>query len=98
MQILASHGDHDVEVYLQLMRDASFNAKVMRFGARPPIAQLGDGEKSTENDESEGELAAASGALGIGGFSFSYRSKKRLAEKYAFREDRAYSSIETEDV
>ena len=55
------------------MRNALFDAELLRFGAGVPAAKLGEGEECGEEDEEEGSVAAGGGAAGVGGFSFCYR-------------------------
>ena len=70
MQVGTEHRDHDVEVDLQLVRDALLDAEEVRFAAGVPAAELGEGKDGADEDEEEGRVAAGGGAPGVGGFRF----------------------------
>ncbi len=55
------------------MRDTFLDAEKMRFMARIPAAELGEGEDGADEDEEEGCVAAGGGAPGVGGFGFGWR-------------------------
>lgn len=72
VQVRTEHGDDDVEVYLQFVGDAFFDAEEVRFVSGVPAAELGEGEDGADYDEEEGCVAAGGGAPGVGGFRFGW--------------------------
>jgi len=70
VQVGAAHGDDDVEVDLQVVRDALLDAEVVRLVALPPAVQLREGEEQADGQEEGGDLAAAAGGERIGRFGF----------------------------
>ena len=72
VQVGTEHRDHDVEVDLQRVRDALFDAEEVRFAAGVPAAELGEGKDGADEDEEEGRVAAGGGAPGVGGFRFGW--------------------------
>ena len=68
VQIGAEHGDDDVEVYLQVVGDAFFDAEEVGFVAGVPATEFGEGEHGGDYDEEEGRVAACGGATGVGWF------------------------------
>ena len=72
VQVEAAHGDDDVEVDLQRVRDAFFHAEVVGFRAGVPVAEFGEGEEGGDEEEEEGGVAAGCGAAGVGRFGFGW--------------------------
>lgn len=70
VEVGAFHGKDDVEVYLEFVRDAFFDAEEVCFVAMVPAEELGEGEDSGDYDESEGGVSAGGAAASIGGFCF----------------------------
>lgn len=70
VQVRTAHGDDDVEVDLQVVRDALLDAEVVRLVALPPAVQLREGEEQADGEEEGGDLAAAAGGEGVGWFGF----------------------------
>lgn len=70
VQVRTAHGDDDVEVDLQLVRDALLDAEVVCLMALEPSVQFGEGEEQADGEEEGGDLAAAAGWEGVGGFGF----------------------------
>lgn len=70
VQIVAEHGDDDVEVDLELMRDALFDGEEVAFMAAVPAEELADGEEERDEDQDEGGVATGGGAAGVGRFGF----------------------------
>ena len=62
------HRHDDVEIDLQGVGDALFNAKVLVFMAAVPLKELGDREESGDENEGEGCVATGRAATGIGWF------------------------------
>lgn len=58
VEVGAEHRDYDVEVYLQVVGYALFNAEEMRFVAGIPAAQLGEGQHGADYDQEKGRVAA----------------------------------------
>ena len=48
VQVGTEHGDHDVEIYLQVVGDAFLDAEEMRFMPGIPTAELGEGENGAD--------------------------------------------------
>lgn len=71
VQVRTAHGDDDVEVDLQVVRDALLDAEVVRLVALPPAVQLREGEEQADGEEEGGDLAAAAGGERVGRFGFS---------------------------
>lgn len=61
VQIRTPHGDDDVEVDLQFVRDALLDAEVVRLVALRPAVQLREGQQQADGEEQAGDLAAAAG-------------------------------------
>jgi len=79
VQVGALHVHDGVEVDLQGVRDAFFDAELLRLAAGVPAAELGEGEEGGEEDEEEGGVAAGGGAAGVGRFGFRCRGEDGLA-------------------
>lgn len=73
MEVGAEHGDNYIEVYLEFVRDAFFDAEEMGFMAGIPAAELSPGEEGGDYDKSEGGEAARGAATGVGWFSFGWK-------------------------
>ena len=73
VQVRTEHRDYDVEVYLQFVGDAFFDAEEVRFVPGVPAPELGEGEDGADYDEEEGCVAAGGGAPGVGGFRFGWK-------------------------
>ena len=58
VQVAAFHGEHDVEVDLELVGDTLFDAEEVGFMAVVPAEELGEGEEGRDYDEGEGGVAA----------------------------------------
>jgi len=72
VQVGAEHGDDDVEVYLQFVGDAFFDAEEVGFVAGVPATEFGEGKEGADYDEGEGGVAACGAATGVGGFGFGW--------------------------
>ena len=70
VQVAAFHGEDDVEVDLELVGDALFDAEEVGFVAMVPAEELGEGEEGGDYDEGEGSIAARGAAAGVGGLGF----------------------------
>jgi len=78
VQVRTAHGDDDIEVDLQLVRNALLDAEMVRLVALEPSVQFGEGEEEADGEEEGGDLAAAPGGEGVGGFGFCYFSNSVL--------------------
>lgn len=67
---VAGHFDDGVEVELQVVRDALFDAEVVRLGAFEPGAELCQGKERAHGEDEDGPLAAAPGWGRVGCFGF----------------------------
>ena len=72
VQSVAGHLDDDVEVQLEVMGDALFNAEVVVFGAFEPGFKFGDGEDAANEEDKDGPLAASAGGSCVVGFGFGW--------------------------
>lgn len=70
VQVAAEHGDHDIEVDLQVMRNPFFHAEQVGFMATVPATEFGEGEQEREEEEDQRCVATSRGAAGVGGFGF----------------------------
>ncbi len=70
VQVAASHGYHDIEIDLQLVRDALFHAEIVRLVALPPAVQFGEKEEQADGEQEGGDLAAAPGGERVRWFGF----------------------------
>ncbi len=70
VQVGAFHGEDDVEVDLEFVGNAFFDAEEVGFVAMVPAEELGEGEDGGDDDESEGGVAARGAAASVGGFCF----------------------------
>jgi hypothetical protein len=59
MQILTWHCDNDVEIELEFMPDAAFDAEMVGFAAVVPGPEFGECETQGEDQNCNGPLAAA---------------------------------------
>lgn len=73
VKVFATHCDNDVEVELQFVTNATFDAEVVGFSPCPPGAELGYGKESAEYQYEEGPLAAAAGGGRVGWLCFRCR-------------------------
>lgn len=62
---IAGHLDDDVQVQLEVVRDALLDAEVVVLGAAEPGAEFGDGENGADNEDEDGPLSAAAGGSGV---------------------------------
>ena len=94
MQIRTPHRDDDVEVDLQVVRDALFDAEVVRLVSLPPAAELGEGQDEACEEEEGGDLAAAAGGQGVGRFGFRwwFHSVYRAQFRSSDEEGRVYGA------
>ena len=58
MEVLTFHGDYGIEVYLQGLGDAFFDAELLSLVAGIPAAEFGEGEEGGEDDEEYCSVAA----------------------------------------
>lgn len=70
MQVFTLHCDDDVQVQLQVVRDALLHAEGVCRRSRPPAPELGDCEPCTEDNDGDGPHAAivGFGEVGLLGF------------------------------
>lgn len=74
-QDVAGHLHDHVEVELEFVRDALFDAELVALGAFEPCAEFGEGEDGADGEDKEGPLASATGGSCIGGFCFCWSCK-----------------------
>ena len=55
------------------MSDASFDGKMVGFGASEPSSKFGQSQEGAENDQAERKLAASSTCAAVGGLDFGCR-------------------------
>ncbi|KAL9590027.1 MAG: hypothetical protein Q9203_001185, partial [Teloschistes exilis] len=70
VQIVAEHGDDDVEVDLELVRDAFLDGEEVGFMAPVPAKEFAEGEEKRDEDQDEGGVATGRGTAGVGRFGF----------------------------
>lgn len=70
VQRVAGHVDDDVEVELELVRDALFHAEVVLFCAAPPCFELREAEDRADCQNQDCPLPAAAGRCRVGSFGF----------------------------
>ena len=76
VEVVAEHGDDDVEVDLELVGDSLLDRKEVGFMAAVPAQEFADGEEEGEGDQEEGGVAAGGGATGIGRFGFGWEGRR----------------------
>ena len=75
VEVLAPHGDNGVEVYLEGLRDAFFDAELLGFRTGKPAAKLAEGEEEAEEREDERGVPAGEGAARVGRLCFGWKEE-----------------------
>ena len=72
MQVQTVHGNHNVEVDLQIVRNALFHGEKVAFMAAIPATELREGQKDGDEEQEKGGVATGRAASGVGWLGFGW--------------------------
>lgn len=81
-QRVARHADDDVQVQLQLVRNAFLDAEVVALGAFEPGAELGEGQEGADGEDHDGPLPAAAGRRGVRPLGFGWFAQSVCCDNF----------------
>lgn len=73
MQVQTVHGNHNVEVDLQIVRNTLFNGEKVAFMAAMPATELREGQKDGDEEEEKRGVATGRATSGVGRLGFGWR-------------------------
>lgn len=72
VQVQTVHGNHNVEVDLQIVRNALFHGEKVAFMAAIPATELREGQKDGDEEQEKGGVATGRAASGVGWLGFGW--------------------------